>query len=128
MDDQMKVVRMPFNRMNMMQFDGISLSLFKDMLNLMPPDTTFVGCGTDSNYFLDYLLFASKTFADVQDGGIIPQVIPHFKRESDGTVKIIKIDFDGFKDPSSQSCTHFWRTYSGINETYDYCQNCGVKK
>lgn len=53
--------------------------------------------------------------------------------ESPGVIKDEQMDF--FKDTipndyklTTNSCQHKWKSYQGLNESFDYCTICDVKK
>lgn len=123
----MKIARMSFSRTVLMHMGGVPLNLLKDMLSLLPPDSTMVGCGNDPVSFLDYLFFTSNEFKEIPDAGLVPDLIPHFKMNSDGTSYVDKIDFGDVLD-NGQSCYHIWEVAHGFSNSYECCKNCGVKK
>lgn len=139
-----KIARMAFDRVSMMKWGGISSSLFKSMLDLMPTDTTFVGCGSDSMYNLDYMFFTSDSFVDTPQAKIIPDIYCSF-RTNNGIVTAERIDFGNAMPnthslmvnghysthtlPSAQgTCNHSWATHQGLRDSYEYCKMCNTRK
>jgi hypothetical protein len=123
----MKIVRMPFSRTVLMSTQGIPTHLLTETFLLMPPDSKLVGCGTDTMYFLDYMFFSSDAFKDIPEASAIPDIIPTFKMNSDGTPYVEKIDF-GNVLASGESCYHVWEVVPGFTNSYECCRNCGAKK
>ena len=123
----MKIARMPFNRFLFYHSGGIPTSLFKDMLDLMPQDTTFMGCGSDSSSAADFLFFQSDLFIDTKEGCIPPDITPHFIRKTDGTASIEKVDLSNAL-ADNKNCFHVYITYSGFHENYEYCKLCNARK
>lgn len=129
----------------MMQFGGISSALFKSMLDLMPSDTAFVGCGFDGMQNLDYMFFTSDQFVDTPHAMAIPDIYCVFRTYTNGSVRkevVESIDF-GKAMPSHSvvnnayaitlpnaiaPCYHIWVTYNGLGDVYDYCKVCNVRK
>lgn len=136
---------MPFNRLSMMQYGGIPSALFKSMLDLLPPDTTFVGCGFDGMQNSDYLFFTSDQFVDTPQAMTIPDIYCNFRTYTNGSVKTTvaeSIDF-GKAMPSPTpptgtynitlpnahtSCYHNWIKYNGLGDSYNFCVLCGVRQ
>lgn len=129
----------------MMQYGGIPSALFKSMLDLMPPDTTFVGCGFDGMQNADYLFFTSDQFVDTPQAMAIPDIYCVFRTYTNGSVQNTiaeSIDF-GKAMPSQITaagaytitlpnanalCYHIWVTYQGLGDSYDYCKGCNMRK
>lgn len=117
-------MRIPFGREFMMHNGGISIPLMKDVLNLLPSDATFAGCGNDGSSCLDYMFFISEQFKDVQPGEIVPNFDVMFTRNSDGTITTFKLNVPGVQI----ICNHKWKSYVGIRDNFEFCETCGVRK
>ena len=138
----MRVARMGFNRMVLMQHGGITKALLKDMLDLMPIDTGFVGCGASICGLVDYMYFTSDSFKDVPPASIVPDITPFFIKNLDGTVSVQKIDLSDALYPiptgiynsslptmsSGSPCAHVWRTHQSLFTVDEYCDLCNTKK
>lgn len=122
---EMRIVRLAFSRAILITQQGISSSLLKEMLDLMPPDTKFVGCGSDPSLHTDYMFFSSESFAEVPQGGSIPDITVWFRTLEDGRVYAEKVDLSA---ASISSCRHNWKSHSGLRDSYDYCTLCNVRR
>jgi hypothetical protein len=120
----MKIAKIPFSRNSLRNGDGLSKKLFKDMLDLMPEDAKFLGCGNDSEYFVDYMFFSSDAFVDVPEGNVIPTITPWFTRNGD-LVSVTQIDMrDALQ--SIGVCVHKWEVHHGLMDSYMCCSACGL--
>lgn len=144
-----KIARMEFDRLSMMKWGGISSSLFKSMLDLMPPDTAFVGCGFDGMKNIDYMFFTSDQFIDTPQSKTIPDIYCRFLTNN-GIATAESIDFGNAMPnihslnvnghystltvpstsvPSvSATCNHSWTMHQGLRDSYEYCKMCNVRK
>lgn len=118
------------------------MHLMKSMLDFMPADANFIGAGHDQASNLDYLFFTSDTFKDTPDGGLIPHITPMFRTDAIIGEYVQGIDFGNAKEDDYpgvtlgtgslwsklNGCNHTWVDYRGINDAYDICSKCGVKK
>ena len=119
----MRYVRVPFNLQYMLANKGMDPKLFCDMVSKFPSDSKILGFGYNESQLINYIFVSSDQFEEVPDGHHPPDVIPYFKRFPDGTAICESIDFN----LSSKQCIHNWAQYRGLNESYKYCQLCGVK-
>lgn len=121
----MKIVKIPFNK-HFTLTSGLPIGLFKNILDLMPSDTKFVGCNHDIGNFTDYMFFTSDSFIETADGNIIPSITPYFKTNS-GTITVTHIDFG--QALVKDNCNHQWQSYSGLyGGIEEFCNLCNTKK
>lgn len=126
----MRVAKVEFTS-NLLALGGISINLIEQMLNFLPSDTKFIGCGTDVSKLTCYLVFMSENFPEISEGCFIPCMIAYFERNSDGTSKCTGLS-TSFSESNSNlinnDCNHFWNLYKGLNENYEYCKICNIRR
>jgi hypothetical protein len=105
---------------------GMSVGLWKSMLDLFPDDAKIVGFGNDTSSAVDYIFVESAQFDEVAPGGRVPDAAIYFSRKANG---IASCDSIYWTDQSSVGThTHIWTTYTGLQNTETYCMTCCVKK
>lgn len=124
----MRVIRFGFCSNILYNTGGISLRLMTDFLNLLPADTTFVGCGYDQNLLTSYMCFSSEEFEEVLAGQLIPEGTIYFKRDLSGNTFVESLQLPN-KDKSVVSQHwHIWAKYKGLMQEDEFCIDCGAKK
>lgn len=129
MSARIKVI--PFARTIIKHQGGISLKLLEQMFKFLPHDAALVGAYSDSTRNVFGLVFESSTWDEVPVAGIIPEAIPMFTKQRDGTVECDYIDFGTHKTilpGSKQACQHDYVDYHGFNTSYRHCKHCGQKE
>jgi len=76
---------------------------------------------------IDY--FTDEGTVEWDDKGLIPpsQKYP-IKAFKDGTFEELANEIESFVGGDKSCWRHFWISYVGFREKYDYCSNCGMRR
>lgn len=146
---------MAFSAQAMIAYSGLPKDLFKAMLDFLPADASIIGFNMDHATNLYFMFITSDSFKEVPTGHIPPEITANFTRNFDGSANCTGVDITNAEDkvkiitggpitvtlpkaipnfnmPPTHKvqpfCIHDWTHYFGLNDSYEYCKDCGVKK
>ena len=125
-----KTVVISFSRAVLRVTGGLEKPVFLQLIQALPSDAKIVGFKENVATDEIGLLVESESYKEVPSGQFAPSVIAQFRKEANGSVSLVRLDYeDGSSAPvGSASCLHSFEMYSGLNTAYEYCKFCGEPK
>lgn len=127
-----RVATIAFNDVSLAQ-DPISAELMQKMFQGLPSDSKLSGM-REVNGVL-YLIIECPAFQEQPAYSYIydlPRIEVFFMRDGNGKVYLSGMDFTKAMGlnvpPPPPKCRPSYTKYTGLNEVYNYCTNCGKKE
>jgi hypothetical protein len=92
----MKYIRIPFNRSAFHEQNGITITLFIEMLKKLPDDSRIIGFTNDPSKLVDYIFVTSDQFKEIPCGHSPTDATVCFINNQDGTDHCDKVEY-GFE-------------------------------
>lgn len=121
-----RVAQMKFPRLFLLEHKGLSAKMLIEVFKKLPEDTFIIGLGEDVLDQSCRFLLHSGQFELVEEGFLLPEIIPTFIKHKDNTVTVERVEY--IANQKARRCSHVWTEYKGISESYQYCNVCGKRE